>query len=242
MLGLRLTFWRAASNSGCLQVLFPSSNVPRVLSPLLTSRDSARWVSDLQLVLRSRTVMEKLREEKQFGWWMPMSCAVAVRIIIWLHHGFPAHPSFTSSSGAGGPDLEIFKFFFPHWALPFGLFTVIPGIRWGTIAQGSEADCSPACFSIALHLVLSFLPGPSGCIMVPTCISQVPWTDKQGKGWDGLAQGTETNIPSCTAYTNNMCFVLMGHSLPRYPRSFAICVSSVTLSCRKDCSQYSAKE
>lgn len=134
------------------------------------------------------------------------------------------------------------NFFFPHWALPFGLFAVIPGIRWGTIAQGSEADCSPACFSIALHLVLSFLPGPSGCIMVPTRISQEPWTDKQGKGWDGLAQRTETNIPSCTAYTNNMCFVLMDHSLPRYPQSFTICVSSVTVSCRKDCSQYSAKE
>lgn len=84
--------------------------------------------------------------------------------------------------------------------------------------------------------------GSHSHIMVPTHISQPPRTDKQGEGWNGLAHRAKMNVPSCTAYTNNPCFVPMGHSLPRYPGNFAVCVSGVSESCRKDFSKHTAEE
>lgn len=92
VLGLRLIFWKAASNSGRLQIVFLSPGVLKVLSPCCCD-EICQWLGSTwsSAHAEKREGDAKMRG-KHFGWWLPMSCAVAVEEIVQLHLQTPSSP------------------------------------------------------------------------------------------------------------------------------------------------------
>lgn len=131
VLGLRLIFWKAASNSGCLQIIFLFPGVLKVLSPCFCDKIrqclGSTWSS---AHAEKREGDAKMRGE---AFWVVATCELCS--CCWRN--CPTAPSGSQLApdlpAPAGQESRIWRsslvFFSLPWASCFGLLTIIPGIR-----------------------------------------------------------------------------------------------------------------
>lgn len=121
VLGLRLIFWKAASNSGCLQIVFLFPGVLKVLSPCFCDEIRQCLGSTWSSAHAEKQEGDAKMRGKHFGWWLPVSCVVAVGEIVQLHLQVPSLPQtyqLLRGRRDGSGDLHLFFFLYPgHRAL-----------------------------------------------------------------------------------------------------------------------------